>query len=277
MNFIILLLIFFFGASLGSFTNVIVDRLYIKSFLSGRSHCQSCAKRLNWYELIPVLSYLFLKGRCKKCKSKIGAKHFFVELVFGIFALLTYNFYLSNYFTFPINIENLILGIILSILFIIIFIVLGVIFLYDFKHKLVPTGFSFILIIIGIAFQVYRVINFDIYYHNMTTLFWLDIFSGFIIALPFFLIYIFSGKKAVGFGDILLFFGIGYLAGFVFGVSIFLLSIWIGALMSLFLIYFFPKNYNRKSHIPFAPFIVIATILVLFLQIDIVGFSVLLF
>lgn len=69
---IIYSLIFLFGGALGSFAGVIVDRLYIKSFLTGRSNCDTCNRRLNWYELIPVFSFLFLGGRCRKCKVKIG-------------------------------------------------------------------------------------------------------------------------------------------------------------------------------------------------------------
>jgi leader peptidase (prepilin peptidase)/N-methyltransferase len=110
-------------------------------------------------------------------------------------------------------------------------------------------------------------------YSGYTTLFWLDVFSGILVALPFIIIFLFSGGKAVGFGDIMLLIGVGYLTGFIFGVSTFLLSIWIGAVVSLLMLYLFPKKYNRKSEIPFAPFIVIATIAMIFLEIDVVGIS----
>lgn len=264
-------LIFFLGAAIGSFACVIADRLYIKSAFSGRSECASCAKKLAWYEMVPVFSFIFIRGRCTKCKSKIGARHFWVEIMGGIFSILVYSMYIENYFSMPIFITNIATGILFSILFALLFITFTVIFIYDLRHKLVPTKYTLLLIITGLAFELFRVFNYKSLYGGFTTLFWLDLFSGFFIALPFLALYYLSGKKGVGFGDILIFFGVGYVTGFVFGVSVFLLSVWIGALTSVLLMYLYPKKYNRKSRIPFAPFIVIATTLVLFLQIDIVG------
>ena len=274
MNLILYIIIFFFGAAIGSFVNVIVDRLYVKSFLTGRSHCASCGKELSFFELIPVFSYIFLKGRCKNCKTKIGAKHLYVEIVLGVLALITYKLLLVSYFD-PMSIDfNVISGALFSILYTFLFILLSVIFLYDLRHKIVPLSFSLLLLITGIAFEVWKASHLQIFYNgSYSTLFYLDIFSGILISLPFFLINIFSKGRGAGMGDVILFLGVGYLLGFVYGVSAFLLSVWIGALVSLFLIFFLPKKYNKKSAIPFAPFIVIATIIVLFLNIDIVGIS----
>lgn len=274
MNSILYIIIFLFGAAIGSFVNVVVDRLYIKSFLTGRSHCASCNKRLSFFELIPILSYLFLKGRCKNCKTKIGAKHLYVEIVLGILAILTYKFFLISYFD-PTNLDyNLITGVLFSFLYTFFFILLSVIFLYDLKHKIVPLPISLIILIVGIAFEVWRATNIQSFYNgSLSTLFFLDLFSGILIATPFFLINIFSKGRGVGMGDVILFLGVGYIFGFVYGVSIFLLSVWTGAIVSLFLIYFLPKKYNKKSAIPFAPFIVLAVVLVLFLRIDILGVS----
>ena len=88
METILYIIIFIFGASIGSFVNVIVDRLYIKSFIAGRSHCDSCGKELSFFELIPIFSYLFLKGRCKKCKTKISPKHLYTEIITGVLVVL---------------------------------------------------------------------------------------------------------------------------------------------------------------------------------------------
>lgn len=274
MNTILYIIIFLFGASIGSFVNVVVDRLYVKSFLTGRSHCDSCGKELSFFELIPVFSYIFLKGICKNCKTKIGAKHLYVEIVLGVLALLTYKLLLISYFD-PMTLNyNLIIGALFSLLYTFLFILLSVIFLYDLKHKIVPLSFSLLLLIVGIAFEVWKVMHLQSFYGgNHSTLFYLDLFSGILIALPFFLINIFSKGRGVGMGDVILFLGVGYLFGFIYGISTFLLSVWIGALVSLILIYAFPKKFNKKSAIPFAPFIVLATIIVLFLHIDILGIS----
>jgi leader peptidase (prepilin peptidase)/N-methyltransferase len=278
MNYFILnILIFFFGAAVGSFVNVIVDRLYIKSFIFGRSVCQSCSKKLSWYEMIPVLSYLFLKGRCKKCKTKIGAKHLWMEIFTGILAIFTYKILLASYFNVFSPNYNLAIGISFALFYVLLFILLFSIFLYVSNHKIVPLGFSILLFVIGLAFEVYRIYNVSFFYGSIhSTLFWLDLFSGVLVALPFLFIYLFSKGKAVGFGDVLLFLSAGYLLGFIFGVSVFLLSIWIGAITSLLLIYLMPHKFNRKSTIPFAPFIIAAVILVIFLHIDVLGLSLIL-
>lgn len=275
MNFLFYFILFLFGGAIASFTNVIVDRLYIKSFLTGRSHCSFCGKELSFFELIPIFSYLFLKGRCKKCKTKIGAKHLYLELIFGILAILTYKLLLVNYFN-PMSLDyNLLSGFLFALLYTFLFVILSVIFLYDLRHKIVPLPFSSLLLITGIAFEVYKVLHIHTFYggvHN--TLFYLDLFSGILIALPFLLINIITKGKGVGLGDVILFLGVGYLLGFIYGLSALLLSVWIGAIVSLLLIYIFPKKFNKKSAIPFAPFIVLAFFLVLFLHIDIMGLSV---
>ena len=60
---------FVFGASLGSFANVMADRLRVKSFWNSRSECLNCGKELSWRELFPIISYLYQKGKCKSCKT----------------------------------------------------------------------------------------------------------------------------------------------------------------------------------------------------------------
>lgn len=265
------ILLFLFGGAIGSFACVIVDRLYLKSFLRGRSNCDHCNRELHWYEMIPILSYLFLGGRCRKCQTPIGAEKFYLELFGGILAILVYKLYLIEYFILPLNMSSILTGVLFSLLFIFLFVIFAVIIFYDLRHKLVPASFAYILVIVGIAFEVYRAINYVSIYGSLNTFFYLDLFSGFLIAAPFYLIYLFSGKRAVGYGDILIYFAVGYLAGFIFGISIFFISIWLGAIVSIFLVSLFPKKYNRRTQIPFAPFILIATIIVMLMQIDILG------
>src|ERR1035437_5579006 len=91
---LILTIIFFvFGLIIGSFLNVVILRLNTKRSLGGRSACMSCMNKLSWYELIPVFSFLGLKGRCRNCKTKISIQYPLVELVTGlIFASLFLKF-----------------------------------------------------------------------------------------------------------------------------------------------------------------------------------------
>lgn len=96
-NFFCLFFIFILGLCIGSFLNVVIYRLPRgESITLERSHCTSCGKRLRWYELIPLFSYLFLRGRCRTCHEPISLRYPLVELLTGIiFALLFLRFSLT--------------------------------------------------------------------------------------------------------------------------------------------------------------------------------------
>ena len=95
------MMIFFMGASIGSFSLVIVRRGHNddwKSWLTGQSYCESCKKTLKWWELIPTISYLCLRGRCSKCKTKIDPSHFICETFAGIMYAVLFAMYNLGYF-----------------------------------------------------------------------------------------------------------------------------------------------------------------------------------
>lgn len=82
------LLIFFFGSTIGSFLLIFVERFFTEeSFIYGRSHCDHCQHRLGIFDLVPLLSQLFLRGRCRYCKTKISFLNFFTELICGLIFL----------------------------------------------------------------------------------------------------------------------------------------------------------------------------------------------
>ncbi|MFA5770995.1 MAG: prepilin peptidase, partial [Patescibacteria group bacterium] len=84
MTITITIIFFIFGLIIGSFLNVIIFRFNTHRSFGGRSGCMTCQKQLRWYELIPLFSYLGLKGRCSGCKTKISKQYFWVELLTGI-------------------------------------------------------------------------------------------------------------------------------------------------------------------------------------------------
>src|SRR3989344_1035853 len=91
--FIFFVLAFIFGLIIGSFLNVVIYRINTRKSLHGRSACMSCQNQLLWYELIPVFSFLGLKGRCRNCKTKISIQYPLVELMTGlIFTFLFFKF-----------------------------------------------------------------------------------------------------------------------------------------------------------------------------------------
>jgi prepilin signal peptidase PulO-like enzyme (type II secretory pathway) len=97
-------MIFFMGASLGSFSLVIVRRGHNddwKSWLTGQSYCETCKKTLKWWELIPTISYLCLGGKCSKCKTKIDPSHFLCETFAGIMYAALFAVYNFGYIDLP--------------------------------------------------------------------------------------------------------------------------------------------------------------------------------
>ena len=83
--------VFILGAIIGSFLNVVILRYGTKS-LGGRSECPSCGKKLVWFELIPIFSFLFLRGKCGSCGRKISWQYPLVEISTGLICLLIFNF-----------------------------------------------------------------------------------------------------------------------------------------------------------------------------------------
>ncbi len=259
-NYILQIGIFIFGTIIGSFLNVVILRQGIKS-LKGRSECSSCHKKLEWYELIPIISFLIQKGKCKKCKKNISWQYPLIEISTAVVFLLIFNFQFSIFKQFSmIDFFDLIsLWIIFSLLIII--------FVYDLYHKIIPDLWVFLFS----SLSLLRVFVLDFQGFGFLSFVW----AGPILAFPFVFFWIISRGEWLGLGDAKLALGIGWFLGLVKGSSAIILGVWLGALMGLFLIFltkineskrlsFLSKNFTIKSELPFAPFLIIGTILVFF-------------
>lgn len=248
---IYLILFFVFGIIIGSFLNVVIFRLNSgKKISEGRSMCMSCGKTLEWHELVPVFSYLIQKGKCTKCKSKISAQYPVVELSTGIISILVATNFISD-----LSITSLFS----YLFFFAISSILLVIAVYDIHHKIIPDKlvYSFIaLAIINIIF-----IHGGAWQFGLPST--LDLLAGLIIPIPFIILFILSSGRAMGFGDIKLMAGMGFLFGFKLGLIALIISFWVGAIASVFLL-LVNRKYNFKSQIPFGPFLILATFLCLF-------------
>ena len=128
-------LIILAGAVLGSFANVCIYRLPIqKSIVGGRSFCPKCKKKIVWYDNIPIISFLSLNRKCRKCKKIIPIQYFLVEILnIVLFSII--------YFVFGISLTSLLL-MILAFVFIIVFFI-------DLKHYIIPNILTFPLMILG--------------------------------------------------------------------------------------------------------------------------------
>ncbi len=244
---------FFFGASIGSFVQVVAIRLNVAIMTKSRSKCLSCGEALRAYDLIPIFSYIFLKGKCRYCKSRYGLSSLVVEASYGLVFVLLYHFMLAGQ-------ASMIDSILWLVYYSVLFITLGVIALYDKAHTYIPIYYLVAYIGLTVGMLVTRYIS-D---YSIITL-----VAPFAIALPFFIIWVISKGKALGFGDVVLFFGVGAFFGLVEGIAVFLVSVWTGAFVGAVLYFMKDKDKRKNMAIPFVPFIVFAFLLVLFTDIDI--------
>ena len=244
-----LFLIFIFGLLFGSFLNSLIYRLEEGlPFPWWRSFCPKCRHTLNWLDLIPIFSFLFLKGRCRYCEQKISWQYPLVELATGVLFVFTiYKFYpiqLGDFFTVGYWL--------LATSFLI------VIFVYDLKHYIIPDKIVYPAIVLSFIYQLFVIWNFGDW----------DLFGtwslgfGILPSLFFLGIILLSREKWMGMGD----FKLAILMGLILGwpnilVALFL-AFFIGAIIGIGLVLFRKKT--LKSEVPFAPFLISGTFIAIF-------------
>jgi leader peptidase (prepilin peptidase)/N-methyltransferase len=125
-----------------------------------------------------------------------------------------------------------------------------IIAVYDLRHKIIPDSIVYPFIVLALGSIIYRVVTISGF--NLST----ALLAGPLVALPFFALWYFSKGRLMGFGDVKLMLGIGWLTGLEIGYGVFLLSFWIGGIVGLFLLAL-TKRYGLKSQIPFGPFLIL--------------------
>jgi leader peptidase (prepilin peptidase)/N-methyltransferase len=219
---------FLFGCIIGSFLNVCIYRIpHHESIVVGSSHCPTCSTPIKPYDLIPILSFVMLGGKCRTCKAKISYRYPLVELLTGCLFLgvfLIYGYTLTT-----------LIGFVFSA-------VLVIIALIDMDTMEIPDVFHFI--ILGLAIISILIIKGNLLDH---------LIGGLIISLPFFLIaYLTQG---LGGGDIKLVAVSGLLLGIQPVVVGSLIGIILGGIFASFLL--IAKKKGAKAMMPFGPFLCI--------------------
>ncbi len=236
---------FIIGIILGSFFNVVSDRIVKdESFITGRSHCEYCKHTLSTLDLIPLISYLMLKGKCRYCKKKLSIYYPFSELITGIV------FALSGYFFIQfLNVENVI-----SVLFYLVTISsLLIIFLTDIKYYIIPDKILYPIMVLTIVYIALVHAN----------LLLISVITGILCFLLFLLIFVVTKRKGIGFGDVKYAFWLGILLSFPSAIVALYIAFIVGAIVSVLLI----VGKRKKLHgdiIPFGPFLVLGTYVALF-------------
>ncbi len=248
----ILILIFILGTLIGSFLNVVILRLPEERKLTGRSACMHCGHVLKPWELVPLFSYILLRGKCSSCKKRISPRYFTIEALTGLLFVLGFTvLFANNYIAYILYIKYLILACTLVVVFVI-----------DFEHYLIFDSVIFPIL----AAMLVCSLCLDILSHslaiNLSSYFVTSILGALAGSLPFFLIWYFSDGKWMGFGDVKLMLLLGGSLGLSLVPVVLLLAIMSGGIVSVYLLSF--TKLTLKSKVPFGTFLA-ASCLVTFL------------
>jgi len=236
MNILNGIFLFLFGSVLASFLNLCVFRIEkndsIKGLFVGRSFCDSCRKSLKGYELIPIFSFLFLKGKCSSCGSSISVFNLISELFLAITFLFFFLFQVPYY---------------LFILLILIYFFA----VYDFHYNSIPKSITDIILTLSFFYWfTFLLLDYDVS----------RIYPVLLVLFFWFLLFLFSRKKVLfGLGDILLLFIFAFWLEMELFLLVLFLSFLVGGIFSLFLV-IKDKTYFKK-YIPFIPFLFIGFVL----------------
>lgn len=236
------IIIFTYGMLIGSFLNVCIYRIpRQESIVFPSSYCLSCKTNLKWYDNIPVLSYIKIKGRCRYCKKKISLQYPMIELLNAIIYLLLFH-------RFNLSIDFIFYALISSTLILITII--------DLKEMMIPDS---LVITIAILSILHKSLNYIIH-KTPTNL--LDSIEGALLAGIIFLLIVIISKGGMGGGDVTLIIALGFILGVKHILLAIFLSFILGGVISAFLL--ITKLKTKKDPVPFGPFIVLGFIITSF-------------
>lgn len=196
------LVIFLFGIAIGSFLNVCIYRIPRgETVVTTPSHCMECGHKLSWFELVPLFSYIFLRGRCRSCKSPISPQYPIVEAVNGILYVLVF---IVN----GLNVESIIFSLFTSALL--------VLTIIDWRTYEIPISINIFILVLGCLRVVLDLKHFPGY-----------LVGFFAVSGLLFLLYIATKGRAIGGGDIKLM----AVAGLLLGWQLVVLGFFIGCIL----------------------------------------------
>lgn len=241
--------LFIMGLILGSFANVCIYRMpRDMSIIKPASHCTNCNNSIKWYDNIPVISYLFLRGKCRRCGAKISFIYPAIEILCGILFVSMYFPFGFSYILFPFCLLVFSLLVITAI---------------DFEFQIIPDEFSFMLMIVGLITSFFNPILGDAFLQRI-----LNSFIGLLAGGGSLLFVAIVGKwifkkDAMGGGDIKLMAGVGAFIGWEKVLfAIFIASV-LGSIVGIILILL--KKIIKKQEIAFGPYLALGSYAVLFL------------
>ena len=243
--------LFIFGAIIGSFLCVVILRsTQGEDWVSGRSRCDSCKNNIAWYDNIPLLSFILLRGKCRHCSEPILPLHPMVEVLTGVLFVWWYwgGFIFFKLTQTPLSILQPIFWLIVGLLLIYLFII-------DLNYMILPDKPVFSLLGAVILYRVALVLTGIM---QLNDLYW-AILAAVISFIFFFALWFFTKGRGMGFGDVKLVIPLALLLGAQKMLVCLFLAFIIGAIVGLLLISL--KKGKLKTAIPFGPFLIASTAL----------------
>jgi len=234
---VILTLVFLFGISFGSFLNVLIFRLPRKeSLVKPPSKCPDCGSRIRFFDNIPIISYIILGGKCRRCKKSISLRYPFIEILSGlltVFAIYSFGFSIKG-----------IEAAYLSLIFLAIFFI-------DLDYTIIPDVFTLSGIVIGFAVSLFP----DSIIGWKHSLIGIAVGGGAFTLVGILGEFIFK-KEALGFGDVKYAAMVGAFLGWKNLVLMLIIASFLGSVIGISLIYLSGKK-GKSTYIPFGPFLTI--------------------
>lgn len=264
-QYLIYLWLFIIGAFFGSFFNVLADRLSKEQTIGGRSKCDKCKHKLAWFDLIPIISFTLLSGKCRYCRAPITIGHLIAEILTGVAFILTY--ILSSRIYLEIHFELIFLALTGVII---------VMLLSDFRYHIIPDEMQIALFILGVILLLFQqsipqIIDLErLWSISFLTAFGYQLLYGIIVLSPILLIFLITKGKGMGFGDVKLAFNMGFILGIWAGLAALYLGFITGGIAGLYLL--LSRKKKMKSKIAFGPFLLLGLYLMLFFNKEILAF-----
>lgn len=273
MDALYLTLLFLLGLIVGSFLNVVIIRTWQGKSLKGRSACVACKRMLKAFELVPLFSFIALRGKCRTCSVGLSWQYPAVELLTGLAFVGT-----AHMLGFSMAEAVNPLWWLTYIIHIKIWCLLIVIAFHDLETFIIPDKFVYSAALF--AFLSTMITPQGFVAPSLETA-----LSGPVIAAPLFLLWLVSRGRWIGLADSKLALTLGWLLGFIGGATALVLAFWIGAVISIALLViqkyihhahsllpFLKKELSLKSEIPFGPFLIIACAVVYFWGFNLISF-----
>ena len=255
-----------FGLIVGSYLNVVILRLHTGRSTNGRSGCMSCTTQLRWYELLPVVSFMALRGLCRTCGSALLQQYWLFDLGTAILFALVWMQQLDWWTTID------------ALAFIC---VLVVIVVYDIRHTIIPNSMVYSAGVLALVLHIPQLYTLTL---TESTLYVAAIITAAVVtSAPLLILWGISRGAWMGFGDVKLALVFGAFLGMYDGLMALMVGFIVGACVGLVLLgmqkvvragtlSWLPRRLTIKSEIPFAPFLIIGFLLVFLWKVDVLAF-----